>query len=238
MKNDNKLCFKKEVYIYEKEFQFTFSATALLTVLLTSCGSTPTPTTSVTPTTSSSSTSGYPEGYVKDSGVGQSNYRVTHSTEYSVSLTDELVGEGTPCLASKGEQNLLVIPVEFSDFPAESLVPSVADATEAKAQAKQFIQDAFFGATEDTGWESLKSYYYKSSYGQLTLNGFVTDWFMLDKSVTELLEYWKDVPVSAGGNGGYNSTWYILREAVNGIRVFLKKITGQTLKNLIKTMMV
>ncbi len=218
----------------KKSFNLLFSATALLTVLLTSCGSTPTPTTSVTPTTSSTSTSGYPEGYVKDSGVGQSNYRVTHSTEYSVSLTDELVGEGTPCLASKGEQNLLVIPVEFSDFPAESLVPSVADATEAKAQAKQFIQDAFFGATEDTGWESLKSYYYKSSYGQLTLNGFVTDWFMLDKSVTELLEYWKDVPVSAGGNGGYNSTWYILREAVKWYKSVSKENNWPDIKEFDK----
>lgn len=204
----------------KKSFNLLFSATALLTVLLTSCGTTPSPTTTATPTpttstsTATSSTMTFPDGYERDSGLGKTNYKTTKSDEYKVTLEDELVGEGTPCLASKGEQNLLVIPVEFSDFPAESLMPSITDATEAKAKAKQFIQDAFFGETEDTGWESLKSYYYKSSYGKLTLNGFVTDWFMLDKSVKDLLEYWKTVPSSEGGNGGYNSTWYILREAV------------------------
>jgi len=196
----------------KKSLNSLFSVTALLTILLTGCGPKPTgPTTTVTPTTSSSSSSSsslsYPEGYERDSGVGKSNYEIVDSTKFKVSLEDELVGEGTPCLASRGEQNLLVIPVEFSDYPAESLVSyKEGEEEQAKAKAKQFIQDAFFGEDKDTGWESLKSYYYKSSYGKLTLNGFVTDWFMLDKSVKELLEYW--------GTKSGNSTWYILREAV------------------------
>lgn len=186
-----------------------------LGLILVACGggessSSNKPTT--TPSTSSSSSSSsasYPEGYVQDSGVGQKNYIQTNSQEYAVKLSEELEEEGTRCLDSVGEKQLLVIPVEFPDFPAENL-NNQGD----KELARQYIEKGFFGETEETGWESLRSYYYKSSYGKLTLNGLVTDWFMLDKTIPELLEYWKTVSWADGGNGGYNSSWYILREAI------------------------
>lgn len=180
-----------------------------------------------TPSSSSDVTSqeeAWPEGYTKDSGVGEANYYQTNSLEYPVQLKDLQIHEGTRCLDSYGTKKLLVIPVEFPDFPAYKLMNVTDDdSDENKAQAredaKDFIETAFFGEAEDTGWESLKSFYYKSSYGQLEFEGIVTDWYMMknpddseDMSVKELLDYWPTVTV--GGNSGYNSTWYFLRKAV------------------------
>jgi len=71
-------------------------------------------------------------------------------------------------LPATGTVNILVIPVTFSDYRCTGTC-----ATTRKAD----IQKTFFGEASDTGWESLKSYYYKSSYGNLTINGTVTDWY-------------------------------------------------------------
>lgn len=64
---------------------------------------------------------------------------------------DEAIG-----LPSKGEYNALVIPVQFKN-------DNITDAQLAK------LDKAFNGTSTDTGWESVKSYYEKSSYGQLKL---------------------------------------------------------------------
>lgn len=55
---------------------------------------------------------------------------------------------------------VLVIPVEFTDYKADS-------------NMVEALEKAFFGTSEDTGWESLKSYYYKSSYGKCNIDGTV-----------------------------------------------------------------
>lgn len=65
-------------------------------------------------------------------------------------------------------QKLLVVPVSFSD--------QVKNATE---KVRTDISNTFFGRASDTGWESVASYYYKSSRGQLTLTGEVTPWINL-----------------------------------------------------------
>ncbi len=208
-----------------KKVTYFLSVLAMTLVLASGCdkdnpsSSSVTPPTSSTTPASSSSADAWPEGYVKDSGVGGQNYRQTNSLDYSVKLKELQIAEGTRCLDSYGTQKLLVIPVEFPDFPAYTLMNKTANDTvevqeQARADAKAFIESAFFGEAEETGWESLKSFYYKSSYGQLVFEGLVTDWFMVDKSIPDLLEYWKDVSYSEGGNNGYNSTWYFLRTAI------------------------
>lgn len=201
-----------------KKINFLFSAAMLITVLV-GCGGnnniTNTSTTQPSSTTQPGTTNtvkNWPEGFIQDSGVGGKNYRQVNSQEMSVLLSDELEQEGTICLSSTGTQNILVIPVEFSDYTADS-IPVGRD------QALQDINYAFNGKSEETGWESLSSFYEKSSYGNLKLNCFVTsEWYMCDKSVKELLEYWKDLSWSQGGNNGYNSSWYWLRGAVEWYR--------------------
>ena len=65
---------------------------------------------------------------------------------------------------SLGSPKFLVIPVNFDDSKATS-------------ELRSDIVKAFTGTAEDTGWESVKSYYEKSSYGKLTLDAEVTEWF-------------------------------------------------------------
>lgn len=63
-------------------------------------------------------------------------------------------------LPSVGHPKVLVMPIAFTDYPAPNNMTNI-------------LEKAFFGTEEDTGWESLQSYYYKSSYGKLTIEGTV-----------------------------------------------------------------
>ena len=63
----------------------------------------------------------------------------------------------------------MVIPVDFSDY---TFVEAGAKSNEA---ARERIEDAYFGErNDDELHESLRSYYKKSSYGQLDITGVVT----------------------------------------------------------------
>ena len=72
-------------------------------------------------------------------------------------------------LPSVGSPKVLVIPVAFTDYKAD-------------ASMKSTLEKAFFGTSEETGWESLNSYYKKSSYGKLDIGGMVTDVYDTGKS--------------------------------------------------------
>jgi M6 family metalloprotease-like protein len=102
-------------------------------------------------------------------------------------------------LPSTGTQHILVIPVSLTNY--------AANASEANLQQ---IRTTFFGASAETSWESLASYYSKSSFGQLTLTGKVTDWFDCGYSTDELVKKAEDEGVS----DGYDPTWTVLEEAV------------------------
>jgi M6 family metalloprotease-like protein len=126
-------------------------------------------------------------------------------TNYSAKSTSILQSEvalsgETPVFPSKGTQNLLVIPVKISDYTAN-----------ANATNRERIYKAFFGDSSDTSWESLASYYYKSSYGNLLLNGTVSDWFPCGYTASQVSKL--------TGSGDYASyfdpTWTILNAAVD-----------------------
>lgn len=72
---------------------------------------------------------------------------------------DEIYGL-TKGLPSSGNPQVLVIPIAFTDYPAPNDIQST-------------LQTAFFGSSSDTGWESLTSYYNKTSYGKLNITGTV-----------------------------------------------------------------
>lgn len=98
---------------------------------------------------------------------------------HSITLKDVKDGEGYEVFPSIGDNNLLVIPVYFSDYPVEQCIGD-------KVVAKENIEKAFFGGTQDTGWESVSSYYNKSSYGNLNITGLVTDWCPLNKTLIDV----------------------------------------------------
>ncbi len=76
----------------------------------------------------------------------------------------------TMTLETTGEQRLLVIPVDFTDYRAERL-------DEGPVNSRRLLQNAFFGESATTQWESLASFYHRSSYQQLAISGFVSDWY-------------------------------------------------------------
>lgn len=73
-------------------------------------------------------------------------------------------------MSSLGENKLLVIPVDFADYPSSSF----GEGTEGSLEV---IRNAFFGQNENTSWRSAAGYYNESSYGKLILSGKVSNWF-------------------------------------------------------------
>jgi M6 family metalloprotease-like protein len=80
-------------------------------------------------------------------------------------------------LPHKGNPKVLVVPVSFTDYPCGT-------GGECDVRRNQ-IEKAFFGTSEDTAYESVRSYYYKSSYGQLTIDGVVTPFYNVGKTTVD-----------------------------------------------------
>ena len=79
-------------------------------------------------------------------------------------------------LPSKGSPSILVIPVVFTDCSLNE---------EELSYYHNKIDDTFFGESEDTYWESVSSFYNKSSYGALSLKGKVSPYFYYPTSIVE-----------------------------------------------------
>lgn len=86
-------------------------------------------------------------------------------------LVDELDKFITSGITPVGEQNVLIIPINFTDyyFSNDDLMR---------------LDLSFFGTSEETGWESVQSYYDKSSYGNFSFNGTILDPFQTNKPST------------------------------------------------------
>ncbi len=130
----------------------------------------------------------------KTSETPSEGYRKLKS---SVSQQDYSSLTGYPYTPSTGDINVLVIPVVVSDYKS--------NATE---KIRSDIQKTLFGESSETGWESMSSYYRKSSHGALNFKGIVSDWYDPNLSSTEMTE--KD-----DGSGEYSTelfrnaiTWY------------------------------
>lgn len=82
---------------------------------------------------------------------------------------------GYPHFPTTGDQKLLVIPVTIKGHE-----------TNATKENKEKIEKAFFGDSSNTYFESVSSYYKKSSYGKLNITGTVTDWYPLDLTEGEI----------------------------------------------------
>lgn len=73
---------------------------------------------------------------------------------------------------SLGTPKLIVVPVAFSNVSFKQAGSTTL--AEDEAAAREIIRKAFFGGESETEWESLKSYYKKSSYGKLDIQGEVS----------------------------------------------------------------
>jgi M6 family metalloprotease-like protein len=89
-------------------------------------------------------------------------------SEVSTSLTTRSYGEslGANYLQTTGTQKILVIPVTIKGYESHATSTVLSD-----------IKKTFTGNASDTGWQSLKSFYAASSYGKLSLDITVSDWY-------------------------------------------------------------
>ncbi len=99
-----------------------------------------------------------------------SNYDIKNFTYYDLGKNAKL-----PSLNSTGDLNVLVIPMVIKGFEK--------NATETNLDR---INKTFNGDSTNTNFESVKSFYNKSSYGKLNLNFTVTSWFDLGKTPLEI----------------------------------------------------
>lgn len=111
-------------------------------------------------------------------GGSSDNYFQINQDEYTVTFNDLRTAYVYEAEANqKGDIKALVVPVELKGYSADKL-PAGREGT------KEDIEKAIFGkdSTEDPemAWESLASFYYKSSYGQCKFSGEVTDWWYVD----------------------------------------------------------
>ncbi|MCR4562706.1 MAG: hypothetical protein K5694_05865 [Bacilli bacterium] len=105
-------------------------------------------------------------------------------------------------LAPHGDMNILVIPVKVK-----------GDESVCTERARNRIYNTFFGKSENTGWESVASYYAKSSYGQLNINGTVSDWYDCGYTISEIDNLSKTY--SGPNPDSYQGTWTILENAIS-----------------------
>ncbi|MCR4562675.1 MAG: hypothetical protein K5694_05705 [Bacilli bacterium] len=75
--------------------------------------------------------------------------------------------DGAPTV---GNCNLLIVPVWLTD---SSNYISISY----KSKVREDIEKVYLGSAEDTGWHSVKSYYEAESFGALSMNGVVSDWY-------------------------------------------------------------
>lgn len=120
------------------------------------------------------------DGYYRNSEYSESyeNIYLQKPKALDESLTSQMYYKFR-YLPSTGNQKILVIPVEFSDYPVSSLKGG-------EKGSLKYIEDAFFGHPSQTFFESVASYYNKSSYGHLTLEGKVSSWFKIGKTSFEV----------------------------------------------------
>ena len=107
--------------------------------------------------------------------LGMNNYALATTTNYSNRELDHAIG--MTALDSVGDQKVLVVPVTFTNT-TQYATPAV----------HEMIEKTFFGESDETGWESVASYYKKSSYGKLNLIGEVQPYFNFDLTTRQVGE--------------------------------------------------
>ena len=113
------------------------------------------------------------------------------NTLFDVIVKGEKAGHFCP---STGNSKVLVVPIEFSDYPADEIGKYYNSETTNNKRPKKFtgddagagrgaeaaredIRKVYFGKSEETYWHSLSSYYREASYGKQNFTGLVAPWF-------------------------------------------------------------
>jgi len=82
-------------------------------------------------------------------------------------------------IPDEGESRILVIPIWLSDS-------EVAIDISYRDDVRDDINAAYFGSVDDTGWQSVKSFYETESFGKITMYGTTTDWYETSYSINDV----------------------------------------------------
>lgn len=152
-------------------------------------------------TDSGSTGSGSTDSGSTDSGSTDSGYTGSYIND-SENLQDKMLKvDGAIGLPSTGNINALVIPVQFS-----------GDTITNEQLTK--LNTAFNGSASDTGWESVSSYYKKSSYGKLNLTFDIQSVYKAQRNASYYSSY-KQSYVQDGNTYTRTGEEIILQEALS-----------------------
>lgn len=122
---------------------------------------------------------------------------------------------GADAMPSNAQNSkILVIPVEFDDYPFVT-TSSQTGIFDSQEDMDRDFDDIFNGdGATDTGyWESLSSYYYKTSYGKLNFTATIADTYKIGMTPRELYSTYvgnSSSPVAASN--------YVLESAVDAYK--------------------
>lgn len=117
---------------------------------------------------------------------GTNNYIAPEnvSNDFGLDYYTEVNDEGKVLCPSKGDVPLLVIPLYYNDQQTNNLLAEKNN--DLSDNTLNLIDKCFFGNSNDLYFESLRSYYYKSSYGKLNFYGEVMPPFNPQTKVSNL----------------------------------------------------
>lgn len=107
-------------------------------------------------------------------GNGYTQVSDTDAEKYSLHNLPMAGSLGEHKMPSRGTVKLLVIPISFSGGLTYT------------ANELDTIDKGYFGEANETGWQSLKSFYESSSYGKLHITGKVSSVYVHPKTETEV----------------------------------------------------
>lgn len=126
--------------------------------------------------------------------------QLTSMKKASNDMTYKLISDNSSSnksIDSIGDVSMLIIPVHIEGMVGNN-----------NTNIKNKITKAFIGESEDTSWESVSSFYKKSSYNKLDLStSVITDWFNIGLNPKEIL---------SKGSKSYNDggTYYVAEKAL------------------------
>ena len=109
------------------------------------------------------------EPFQNDNGEGYEKL-----TDFKFNLQDVNKTFNKINLPSVGKSSILIVPVQANDAP------------EWTTGMLSNVNIAFFGSAEETGWQSVSSYYQTSSYGKLLIDGEVAPILKIDYTIKDL----------------------------------------------------
>ena len=137
----------------------------------------PSDSSSSAPTTSNSPSSSVIETPSNNSSsTSISQDQIDNPYRYGRNIREKYNYNYLPSLPSRGNSKMLVVPVLLK---GESFIHE-------EDSVKSTLTKAFFGKSEETGFESVSSYYYKSSYGELNIQGEVTSILNSNHTLSQL----------------------------------------------------